>query len=962
MSQLKLPKILNGQWIWHTLEQAGDCDRLLLRYDFQLMDIPAEADLWLASHSFFNVFINGRPCASGPIPHPGMGNNAFAMCYNITHMLEIGINRIAITAHTENTPISRVKKTIDGIWLQLDMDNMPFLWSNEDWICARPAHYEDTGLRTAPCDVFVEEVDFRKYNDGWMEANVVDLIDAPDSAWSKVDIVKSPSNDYGLLEPFVQGETTMELLSPVSVPYKGTFEQSCETAWISFEEAIRERNGKLGLYVAVGYVYGGDTGKDVLGLFVCDDPYMLFVNNELVKKQAVPPIPLREPMGVVRTKTLTPQELVQPEVEMKLRPGWNRIVIAQNCLSLKSAIVSIWPDAEAGSRTIYRKMDLEGEKGWSVAGPVNAPMGMMYPDFPIGDLPTFGFDGTDKFPNDVSAYYLTNLFTPELASALPMELGQSEYTICDFGQTRYCFPYVVIEGCEGDIVDVTCSVHCQNGEVLAYEVGVRRNTSTLILKEGENRWICSTQKGLRYVMVSVRKASGKVKVLNVQLLKESVERNQGAFQCSLPMLEQIWKIGANTLETTMQRIFIDSPTKDQTQYLADAMMQSLAAYYTFGAYDEARWALEAFADAQLDTGELNAASPSGLFQVLPDYSLAWPVWLHKHYLHTGDKDFLTRMMPALAKLMYYYNSIAMCDNGPLGDLYDYLGVYPFLDHGRDIDRKGVSTGLNSLYCRALRSAAWLATQMDDSVLAEEYNARADFVATQVWSLNWNEEKGMFADSSINGVQSESCSWQSSVLALYGGIAKKRHFKVIWDKLFTDDVPMELMAGGEYNNPFFKYFVLEAAFALGESEWGMRLIHYYWGQMAQAGATTWWEMFDPQLPDQAERLCAKCSGCAVTPNIFLISELVGIRPAEPGMKKVYFSPLFADVNWAKATIPTVHGYINVNWRQQEDGMYTANISANYPLEVITTLSPEVAQSLTVSVSENVTIYTYEVENN
>lgn len=964
MSQLKLPKVLKGQWIWHTPEKNEDCDRLQLKYDFQLLDIPAEADLWLSSHSFFNVYINGRPCASGPIPHPGRGNNAYAMCYNITHMLEIGTNHIAILAHSENTSLGRMKKTIDGIWLQLDADNTPIVWTDSDWFCRRPDCYESTGLRTAPCDVFVELVDMRKYDPSWLNADLARLlsdVNGEGKAWKPVNMVREPSNEYGLLEPLAQAEMTADVLAPTRIACRGHFELSCAITWFSFEEVIRNNGGKEGLYVASAYVYSEEP-KSLFMLCISDESYMLFVNNERVKKQAVPPIPLREALGEISTRPLTPQELEDVSLQIELKAGWNRIFLAQNCISRKSGVVMMWPDVAIDSMICHRRPDAESERGWDLAGPVNAPLALMYPRFPMDELPAYHYDYTREMPTDVSAFYLANVFVADEAapSALPVELKQSEYIACDFGQTRYCFPMVVINGNAGDVVDIVCSEHCQNGEVIAYELGVRRNTSTLILRDGENRWGCSTHKGVRYIMVSVRKASGTVTVKNVQLLREVVERSsRGSFQCSSPVLEKIWAVGANTLETTMHRGFIDSPTKDQTQYLTDAMMQSLAAYYTFGAYREAKWSITAFADSQLDTGELNAASPSGLFQVLPDYSLSWPVWLHKHYLHTGDRQFLDRMMPTLLKLMRYYNDIALEEDGPLGDLREYLGVYTFLDHG-DVDRRGVVTGLNSLYCRALRSASWLAEQADMPELVNLYANRADQVAKKVWAMTWDEEKGLFADCSVNGARSSSYSWQSNVLAIYGGIAKQKHYQRIWEHLFTDDIPMEKMASGEYNNPFFKYFVLEAAFALGKADWALRLIHYYWGRMVQAGATTWWEMFDPQTAGQAERLCSKCSGCAVTPNIYLISELIGVRPAEPGMRKIYFNPMPCDVVWARASVPTPHGFINVNWKKQEDGTFNVNINSNYPLEVIPVLSADIVDMAIFSVGDKVSILAFEDE--
>ena len=173
-----------------------------------------------------------------------------------------------------------------------------------------------------------------------------------------------------------------------------------------------------------------------------------------------------------------------------------------------------------------------------------------------------------------------------------------------------------------------------------------------------------------------------------------------------------------------------------------------------------------------------------------------------------------------------------------------------------------------------------------------------------------------------------------------------------------DAPLEKHAGGEYNSPYFKYYILETAFALGKSPWALSLIHYYWGAMAKAGAKTWWEMFDPQAEGQDNRICGKCLGYGVSPNSFIISELVGIRPAEPGMHRVYFNPMPGDVIWLKASIPTPHGHIMVHWKLKDDDKFKVTINSNYVLEVIPVLAPGIAKDVEFTVNDKVSILTLE----
>ena len=258
-------------------------------------------------------------------------------------------------------------------------------------------------------------------------------------------------------------------------------------------------------------------------------------------------------------------------------------------------------------------------------------------------------------------------------------------------------------------------------------------------------------------------------------------------------------------------------------------------------------------------------------------------------------------------------------------------------------------------CSDMRTGiSWLSEQAGQLDIATVYKQRAANVAAQIRTLCWDAEKGLFADSFHHGRRSDKCSAQSNVLAIYGSIPAHDDIDGIWQKLFVQQEPFERFTTPEFDNPYFKYFILEDAFALGKSEWGFKLIRHYWGAMIQAGATSAWELFHPGDPLLAKRTVSKCHGYGVSPNAFIISELVGIRPAEPGMRMIYFNPLPGDVTWAKATIPTPNGTISVNWSLRPDGVFDASLSATFPLEVIPLLNPAIAESALFKVSENITV--------
>ena len=125
-------------------------------------------------------------------------------------------------------------------------------------------------------------------------------------------------------------------------------------------------------------------------------------------------------------------------------------------------------------------------------------------------------------------------------------------------------------------------------------------------------------------------------------------------------------------------------------------------------------------------------------------------------------------------------------------------------------------------------------------------------------------------------------------------------------------------------------------------------------MLEAGAATWWELFSPEYK-QDTRLFSRCHGYGTSPNGFIISEIAGLRPAEPGMKKLFFAPaLLNDLPWVKATLPTVNGTVNLEWRRTENGGIDVTINSAYPLEIIPLLPQESTLNVTFNLGDNVNI--------
>jgi hypothetical protein len=142
--------------------------------------------------------------------------------------------------------------------------------------------------------------------------------------------------------------------------------------------------------------------------------------------------------------------------------------------------------------------------------------------------------------------------------------------------------------------------------------------------------------------------------------------------------------------------------------------------------------------------------------------------------------------------------------------------------------------------------------------------------------------------------------------------------------------------------FYGYYVLEARARAGDIIGCLNLIRHYWGGMLDLGATTFWEGFELDWKENATRIdelplkgkhdihaeygnwCYKglrhslCHGWAAGPTAWLTQWVLGITSAEPGMAKIHCKPHLGDLSWARGTVPTPYGLVNVEHQKQADG--------------------------------------------
>ncbi len=431
-------------------------------------------------------------------------------------------------------------------------------------------------------------------------------------------------------------------------------------------------------------------------------------------------------------------------------------------------------------------------------------------------------------------------------------------------------------------------------------------------KSGPQSWGPVTWRGFRYLSLS---AGAGLTIKNVSAVGRHYDlERQGSFECSDPLLNRIWETGNRTLLLCAQDTYIDTPWREQTQYIAgDSRYLQKYAFYTFGMSSElpTRYNLLSGAWSQRwkDDGSIRSRYPTGWLLgpntsvYLADYQLEWAIMLGEYYRYFGDAGLVRQVYPNLKKLMGLFAGHVGREHGLLADVpgwivLDHPDTFP-MDQGREI------TGLNCLYYAALRQAAIMARDaVGDREQAEIWTKKADALRDDIRKWLRADSGPLFVDSYGSGKRSQ----QTEVYALLYGLV---------DEAERRDVIEAIASAGRSSEQAFAYYVLYSVFD-ERPQWALDYIRKYWGEQMRSrlfnGA--WHEAWDIEhfKTDLLSTSHAWCSG----PTALLPQKVLGVEPASAGWRTFTVRPEPCDLEWARGIVPSPLGPIDIEWEHGKSG--------------------------------------------
>ncbi|MFN8467661.1 MAG: alpha-L-rhamnosidase N-terminal domain-containing protein [Caldilineaceae bacterium] len=432
--------------------------------------------------------------------------------------------------------------------------------------------------------------------------------------------------------------------------------------------------------------------------------------------------------------------------------------------------------------------------------------------------------------------------------------------------------------------------------------------------------------GFRYAYLLVHGVAGPVRLDHFAVRELVYPWESGAsFSCSYEELNRIYTAGIRTVQLNSHDAFIDCPTREQRAWVGDSVVHQMVHLAT-----NCDWRLawhyltvgnSPRSDGILPMSVVGEIEADGGFTI-PDWALHWIHGIYNLYRFSGDRDAVKALMPTAERILRWYAPYQTV-GGVLKDVVEWNLV-----DWSSVSNADTSAVITAAWARGLHEyaemAAWLEERSSQRWAEGLYaKVKAGF------EVFWDESRGSYVDHIVNGVVQPEMSQLAGALAIVSGLAPEDRWGRIVDTI-TDprrvvvrswtggsqgEYAMEKMAKqfmGIYEpdwdvarevvsaEPFMSYVVHDAVAQAGKAG-QLPELYRRWGEFLVDGYDTIGECWG---------WGTHVHGWSCTPTRDMVFYTLGVTPAEPGYATARIAPRLGHLAWAKGTVPTPHGLIEV----------------------------------------------------
>ncbi len=392
---------------------------------------------------------------------------------------------------------------------------------------------------------------------------------------------------------------------------------------------------------------------------------------------------------------------------------------------------------------------------------------------------------------------------------------------------------------------------------------------------------------------------------------------EGSFVTSNDGLNKVYDVCKHTLKICRQSLHLDS-TKHQ-ELLActgDYNIESLMTLFCFGDMRLAEFDL-------MRTADWLCANNGVMFHTT--YSLIWVQMLRDVYMITGRKEVLNYCEKALGKLLdrfdTYKDGGEIIENPPDFMFVDWTVIDGFSMHHPP--KALGQTVLNAFYYNALVNASDIYSFLGKNDISDEMKIKAEKFKPEFNNVFFDDEKKLYFDglgTPYGGekhyhpanVNKKYFSKYPNILASLFGLADEELAKDILERIIFDDELQDIQ-------PYFMHYMLNAIrkYDLFD-KYGMKLLERWVPVVEECdkGLVEGWI-----APEEGYSF-DHSHAWGGTPAYQIPMALTGFEILEPGMKKLKFNPNLYGLEYAKISIPTEYGMIDIDLNKNKKAVINA----------------------------------------
>ncbi|WP_246073129.1 family 78 glycoside hydrolase catalytic domain [Paenibacillus dokdonensis] len=952
-----------AQWIWGGTEESPRNEWRCFRKAFELPEeILEEAWLHIAADSRYVLYVNGAQVGRGPVR--SWKEEQFYDSYEVGHLLQAGESNV-IAVHVLHFGVTNFYyiRGRGGLLAELEYgvksaggtaaesNLMMRVGSDDTWATSRLQAQNPNSPRMSCQQGFADIYDARQWDERWVTVKYRE--DGPGSTWEPSQVIGPPGVDpWKRIVPRDIPFLTEEKIYPSRLMSLRRVQAPAWSAVLDLRAAMMPDSvfhanpvsfvgylaGELvlkeGGQVTFGFPAGWRTENMWVDGRLCSDWYgespERYCTLELTAGEhfvlidvtswdhgggfhlaahAEVSLEWRSPAGDGTQQLGGPPLAIigpfdttvhidhQEPQPMKLdHPEYLKAAGAANFKELQDLAGWIRPLPAS----LYSEEDVFGANVWTVeAEPYSIPSQLEHAILPIpepGVLPLFDHGASD------------------------CEI------VVDVGRETSGFIGFEVEAEAGTVIDVYGFEYMRD-DYRQHTYGLD-NTMRYVCRQGRQRYLSPVRRGFRYMVLTVRKAAAPVKLQELYVNQSTYPvTNTGAFQCSDPLLNEIWNISRHTTRLCMEDTFVDCPSYEQVFWVGDSRNEALVNYYVFGSLDIVKRCLNLVPGSKDMSPLYIDQVPSGWSSVIPNWTFFWSIACLEYVEHTNDKDFAVKIWPAVRYTLEHYLQKLNGDG-----LLDMRG-WNLLDWAPiDQPNEGIVTHQNLLLVLALNKATELARIAGEDTEAIERMLRAgENLSLAINAHLWEERQQAYLDCiHADGRRSDIFSMQTQVLAYLTAVASGERKEIIGEYLLKPKATFV-----QIGSPFMSFFYYEALVDAGRYDQMLNDIRHNYGQMVRYDATTCWEMYpnfseNRANPDQLTR--SHCHAWSAAPGYFLGQGILGVKRADPGWTRVLIEPQPCDLAWARGSVPLPQGgRIDVSWSVDGDTM-NVRVAAPSSIEV------------------------------